>query len=81
LTNVAKHSGATSVEVTLRRVEARLCLRVDDNGTGLPAGTVDGTGLRGMRERAASIGGTLDLDDRPGGGTRLALTVPNSPET
>jgi signal transduction histidine kinase len=81
LTNVAKHSSATAVEVTLRPAGTRLCLRVDDDGTGLPAGTVDGTGLRGMRERAASIGGTLELDDRPGGGTRLALTVPNSPET
>jgi signal transduction histidine kinase len=81
LTNVAKHSDATAVEVTLRCTKARLCLRVDDDGTGLPAGTVDGTGLRGMRERAASIGGTLDLDERPGGGTRLELTVPNSPET
>jgi signal transduction histidine kinase len=81
LTNVAKHAGAASVDVTLWHDDARLHLRVDDDGTGLRPGPVDGTGLRGMHDRAASVGGVLALDGRPGGGTRLTLTVPKTPET
>jgi signal transduction histidine kinase len=80
LTNVAKHAGATSVGVALRRAGTRLQLRVDDDGAGLRPDTPDGTGLRGMRERAASIGGVLELADRRGGGTRLTLIVPSCPE-
>jgi signal transduction histidine kinase len=57
-----------------------LHLRVDDDGAGLRPGAGGGAGLGGMRDRAASVGGTLTLDRRPGGGTRLTLTVPNAAE-
>ncbi|WP_239160886.1 GAF domain-containing sensor histidine kinase [Virgisporangium ochraceum] len=80
LTNVAKHSGAASVDVALWHHDSHLHLRVDDDGAGLRPGAGGGAGLGGMRDRAASVGGTLTLDRRPGGGTRLTLTVPNAAE-
>ncbi|GAA3390817.1 GAF domain-containing sensor histidine kinase [Cryptosporangium minutisporangium] len=80
LTNVVKHAHATSVDVAMWNEDARLHLRVDDDGAGFKQGAGDGTGLRGMRDRAASVGGAVTLDSRPGGGTRLSLTVPTNPE-
>ena len=47
-----------------------------DDGRGIPAGTPDGHGLRGMRERARGGGGDLLVGPGPGAGTRVALTLP-----
>jgi two-component system, NarL family, sensor histidine kinase UhpB len=75
LTNVARHAGAATVELTLGRQGDRVRLEVADDGSGLPDGA-DGTGLRGMRERAALVDGGLDVRRRDGGGTSVVLTVP-----
>lgn len=78
LTNVARHSRARSVEVSLVRREGRLILTVDDDGVGLPEGRpTEGTGVIGMRERAEALGGSFSLDARREGGTRLVFALPD----
>lgn len=79
LTNVARHSGATRVDVSLWSREGTLLLSVEDNGRGLdPSALAEsgGLGVAGMRERAELIGGALAIRSRPGGGTRVELTIP-----
>jgi two-component system sensor histidine kinase UhpB len=78
-TNVARHAGATRVEVSLKVVGGsllRLCVR--DNGCGLgDAATVEGGGgIRGMRERAMLVGGTLSAASPPGGGFEVVFEAP-----
>ncbi|MFF7144501.1 MULTISPECIES: GAF domain-containing sensor histidine kinase [Streptomyces] len=79
LSNAARHSGARSVDVHLRLAEGELTLTVTDDGGGVP-GNAARSGLRNLEERAASLGGTLTLGERPeGGGTRLVWRVPVRP--
>ena len=70
LNNVAKHARARSVNVLLEQSEANLVLVVEDDGVGLqPSGREETMiGLTGMRERAAAVGGTLELEPTPNGG-------------
>jgi two-component system sensor histidine kinase UhpB len=75
LTNVARHAGAATVWLTMSMHGTDATLTVADDGQGIRSGA-DGTGLRGMRERAALVGGTLEVCPRDGGGTRVTLTVP-----
>jgi signal transduction histidine kinase len=76
LTNVANHSGASSVVVRLFSDGDALRLSVRDNGCGLPAVmNADGTGLTSMRERAALLGGSLSVRDVDEG-AELALVIP-----
>lgn len=81
LTNVAKHAGATRVEVRLQKQDDRLILEVDDNGPGMRE-TTDGHrnsfGLIGMQERAKLLHGTLDFLTSKSGGVLLRLTLPHS---
>ena len=53
-------------------------LEVVDDGRGLPQGTLEGNGLRGRRERARGGGGSMRVDARPTGGTRLEVTLPTT---
>jgi two-component system sensor histidine kinase UhpB len=78
LTNVARHAGATSVELRLTPRGGEVVLVDADDGRGVPRGA-DGTGLRGMRERAGLVGGTVDVARREGGGTVVTLVVPVVP--
>ena len=75
LTNVARHSGASQAELTLRPEDGRLVLSVRDHGRGLQDGQASGSGIRGMRERAALIGATLEIRNRKPG-TEVCLRVP-----
>lgn len=77
LTNVARHAGAATVEVRLARVGDGVELVVADDGVGIAAGAA-GTGLRGMRERAALVGAELAVGPREGGGTLVRLQVPGA---
>jgi len=78
--NVVKHAGASDVRVALDLDGATLQLEVIDNGIGLPAGAIGGTGngLRNMRERMEAAGGTFRAEPGRGGGTRLEFRVPAS---
>ena len=77
LANVARHSGARQASVRLRSNEQFLELEVADRGRGFePQGSRRGLGLVAMRERAALLGGTLEVTGVPDGGTRVRLTVP-----
>ena len=75
LTNALKHSGATSVTVTLAFRDAHLELEVVDDGAPTP-GAATGQGLIGMRERVALLGGELETGQRGGGGFRVAARLP-----
>jgi two-component system sensor histidine kinase UhpB len=80
LVNAARHSGATRIEVSLENHGATVTLLVTDNGSGFAfADESKGLGLSGMRERALLVGGTLQIDSRPGKGTTVKLEVPIRP--
>lgn len=79
LNNAAKHSGASRIDVRIELAGGSLALEVRDNGTGIPPAALDhatGWGLRGMRERAASLGGELDVSASSGGGATITLLLP-----
>ena len=78
LNNVARHAHAQSVGVVLERRGRTLSLVIEDDGVGFDASTVSNTmiGLVGMRERAAVVGGSLDIEPTPGGGTTVLARVP-----
>jgi signal transduction histidine kinase len=83
LTNVERHSGATRARVLWRCNGESAALDVTDNGTGFPIGTagrLDSYGILGMRERASSIGATLDITSEMGKGTRVRCTLLRTPE-
>ncbi|MFI7490943.1 HAMP domain-containing sensor histidine kinase [Micromonospora echinaurantiaca] len=75
LTNTVRHGKATTVELSLQRRTGAVRLRVRDDGRGIGAAP-EGTGIRGMRERALLIGAQLSVGPAPGGGTEVRLTVP-----
>jgi signal transduction histidine kinase len=77
--NVLKHAGAHTVSVDLQYSPHRLFLRVEDDGCGFDvaaASTIDGHfGLKGMRERAATIAGQLKVESLTGEGTSVTMEV------
>lgn len=78
LTNVARHSGATSVQVICDAADDRICLRIIDNGRGLPAEAQarPTLGLVGMRARTRHIGGVLRMKNLDSGGLHLEVRAP-----
>ena len=75
LANVAKHARADGAEVTIRKRPGRLVVEVSDDGAG-GARPEAGSGLRGLADRVASVGGVLRVDSPPGGGTCLEADLP-----
>jgi len=80
LQNIAKHSQATHVNLSLRVADKSIRLSVTDNGAGFSAKTADSQpmsfGLAGMRERAAILGGTFAVRSAPGKGVSITLLLP-----
>jgi PAS domain S-box-containing protein len=79
LTNVARHARATRVEVVQQKRRDRLVLRIRDNGRGFdPAdpSLSKSLGLVGMRERAAILGGRVNVSSAPGKGTSVTVWIP-----
>jgi signal transduction histidine kinase len=80
LTNIARHSGATEVWMTLRATGDRVSLRIRDNGCGLlPAVHKPSLGMVGMRARAAQAGGELKVESPAGGGVCIDVWTPLTP--
>ena len=77
LTNVVKHSQATSAEVTLTLSGGTLTVEVRDDGVG--GADAGGYGLLGIGDRAAALGGRLRIDSPPGEGTVLTAALPLAP--
>jgi signal transduction histidine kinase len=76
LTNVLRHADATSVQVRVRCDAEQVTIDVHNDGTGSGAPGGSGQGIRGMRERAAALGGTLESGPAPGGGWRVSARLP-----
>ncbi|MGW3286833.1 sensor histidine kinase [Streptomyces sp. NPDC001002] len=79
LTNAVRHAGPEpAVRVGLYEADGALHLRVTDDGTGPDRAGTHGFGLVGMRERARSVGGTLDAGPRDEGGFEVRAVLPTS---
>ncbi|HXI52038.1 MAG TPA: histidine kinase [Candidatus Saccharimonadales bacterium] len=84
LTNVAKHAHASSVEVSIRKLRDRVCLRITDDGRSFVVARVLSAkgrkrlGLLGMRERVEMLGGTFGIVSAPGQGTTVLARIPHS---
>jgi ligand-binding sensor domain-containing protein/signal transduction histidine kinase len=76
LANVARHSQAHRVDVSLMYNEDAVQLCISDDGRGFDINRNHGMGLRSIRERVSSIGGTVQVQSAPGHGTRLFVQVP-----
>jgi len=76
--NALAHAGTARIAVSLKGTVDALDVEISDDGAGFdPAGTGSrtGLGLIGMRERLRLVGGTLAVESRPGGGTRIRARV------
>ena len=81
LTNAAKHSAASRVDISIMRAGRYVMLTVTDNGTGFDASAImtegqDSLGLYGMQERVALLGGELTISSNAGAGTTISVKVP-----
>jgi PAS domain S-box-containing protein len=81
LTNARRHSGAKRISVRLRREGGDLLAEVSDDGAGFRPDASPGVGLGSMRERAALIGGHLEIESEEGRGTSVRLRAPLPPGT
>jgi signal transduction histidine kinase len=78
LMNISKHSQASQVWVQLHVQPTALILTIQDNGRGFnPTQNTTGFGLQGMRERAATLGGTCQINSEPGQGCQIKVTIPH----
>ncbi len=82
LNNVARHSSAKNVNISVTSADGRIRLCVEDDGVGFQveeaAAKRGSFGLAGMRERVALLGGKFHVDSRPGLGTRVCIALPLS---
>jgi signal transduction histidine kinase len=78
LTNVVKHADASSVSIVVTAVGDTIRTVIEDDGNGFDPRDVreNALGLVGMRERVALLGGRLQVDSQPGGGTTLLVELP-----
>jgi signal transduction histidine kinase len=74
--NAVRHAGASACRVTLGVTGDDLLVEITDDGTGVPADAVPGVGSTSMRERAAELGGSLDVTSAPGAGTTVRAHLP-----
>jgi signal transduction histidine kinase len=80
LQNVAKYARASAARIALRHDGRYLAFTVEDDGQGFdPATTAMGSGVQGMSDRVAALGGSLEIFSAPGHGTRVTGRVPAAP--
>ena len=75
LANVAKHAQATKASVCIARHDGLLAVEIADDGVG-GARPLENSGLNGLVDRVEALGGTLQVESPPGGGTRLCAEIP-----
>jgi len=75
LTNVAKYARATRASVHVSRANGQVMVEVSDDGVG-GADPAGGSGLRGLLDRVSALGGTFEVDSRPGDGTTIRAEIP-----
>jgi signal transduction histidine kinase len=83
LSNIARHSRATRARIELTADDDEVRLEIVDNGVGFDPAAAAASGHHGLvnlRERAAAAGGRLEIETRPGSGTRLLVHLPIRPE-
>jgi PAS domain S-box-containing protein len=81
LTNITRHAEATHVKVLLKKTDSHFLMEVSDNGVGFEYDDylqMSTFGLIGMKERALSIGGEIQINSKPGKGTIVRLLLPRS---
>ncbi|MDM7998995.1 MAG: GAF domain-containing protein [Dehalococcoidia bacterium] len=85
LNNVLKHAQATEAQISLDTNDGEITVEISDNGKGFDAAGAGRTkpqygrvGLLNMRSRAQMLGGNLNIEARPGGGTKVILTIPRA---
>lgn len=76
VSNAVQHSAARRVSVRAARGDQALMIEVRDDGCGMPTRPTAGVGLRSMGERAAEVGGRIDITDAHGGGTVVRAELP-----
>jgi signal transduction histidine kinase len=76
LRNIAKHAGATSVQISLSAAHGEIVLVIADSGSGFEPGRHGGLGLISIRERALLAGGTVRVTSVPGKGTSVQVHLP-----
>jgi signal transduction histidine kinase len=76
VSNAVRHAGASSCTVSLALSGEDLLVQISDDGRGVPADAVPGVGSTSMRERAAELGGTLDVTSSAGAGTTVRARLP-----
>lgn len=79
LTNISKYAQCTQVQIELSDAEGVLTLEVSDNGLGISSqdlAKATSYGIRGLKERARTVGGWLDVSSQPGQGTAIILSIP-----
>jgi signal transduction histidine kinase len=77
LTNAQRHAQATKARVHVARTDGTIAVEISDDGAG-GADPARGSGLRGLADRVAALGGSLTVDSQPGAGTRVRATIPVS---
>jgi signal transduction histidine kinase len=81
LFNIVKHADAKNVTVTTRRDGKNIRIHVADDGVGFDSSNIEkrsGFGLFSIRERLDFLGGNLEIESKPGQGTRVTLAAPLS---
>lgn len=81
LTNIMRHSGASSVTIDMKKTSAQLNIEVKDNGVGINENDMKANrslGILGMRERVSILNGTIKIEGAPGKGTRIKISIPVS---
>jgi signal transduction histidine kinase len=82
LTNIGKYAECTQVKIDISDAEGVLTLEVTDNGLGITSqelAKATSFGIRGLKERARTVGGWLDVSSQPGQGTAIILSIPLTP--
>jgi len=81
LTNIMRHSGASSVHIDMKKTPTHLNIEVKDNGVGINENDMKASrslGILGMRERVSILNGTIKIEGAPGKGTKIRISIPVS---